>query len=120
MLYASYHPERIEGMFLQSPACAEDETREGWVYDPYSVRLVDTEDVYPSRSDVDKGIENYANNVHIQAGMHSMPLWLMRMGCRSNFRKMLKEELFSDAYVNAAAEYYALMTRRAGQQDVVC
>ena len=41
MLYACYHPERIEGMFLQSPAGTEDETREGWVYDPYSIRIDD-------------------------------------------------------------------------------
>ena len=39
MVYASYHPQRIEAMFLQSPACIENETREGWVYDPYSLRL---------------------------------------------------------------------------------
>ena len=54
MLYASHHPERLEGLFLQSPACAEDETRPGWVYDPYDIRLTDTENVIPSRSDVDK------------------------------------------------------------------
>ena len=45
MLYASYHPERIEAMFLQSPACIENEKREGWVYDPYSLRVQDQTDV---------------------------------------------------------------------------
>ena len=33
MLYACFHPERIEGIFLQSPAGVEDETRPGFVYD---------------------------------------------------------------------------------------
>ena len=65
MLYASYHPDRIEGLFLQSPACAEDETRPGWVYDPYSVRLVDSEDVVPPRAEVDKKMRDFDNNVHI-------------------------------------------------------
>jgi pimeloyl-ACP methyl ester carboxylesterase len=65
MMYASAHPERIEGMFLQSPASIEDETSPDWVYDPYTIRLSDTEDVCPSRSEVDKMIANFANNVHI-------------------------------------------------------
>jgi len=65
MLYASTHPERIDGLFLQSPACAEDETREGWVYNPYEIRLTDAEDVFPSRAEVDKTIANYANDVHL-------------------------------------------------------
>ena len=39
MLYASYHPEKIDGMFLQSPACAEDQTADGWEYKPYEIRI---------------------------------------------------------------------------------
>ena len=53
MLYASYHPEHIDALFLQSPACAEDTTRDGWVYDPYTIRLGDHDDSYPTREHVD-------------------------------------------------------------------
>lgn len=56
MLYASNHPDRIEALFLQSPACTEDTNRDGWEYDPYTIRLVDTENVYPSASQVDQTI----------------------------------------------------------------
>ena len=65
MMYASAHPERIEGMFLQSPASIEDQTSPDWVYDPYSNRLSNTEDVLPSHAEVDKAIANYAANIHI-------------------------------------------------------
>ena len=65
MLYCCYHPERIEGLFLQSPACAENEKKEGWVYDPYTIRLVDTEKVFPSREDVDKKMAAAYANEHI-------------------------------------------------------
>ena len=50
MLYASRHPERIEGLFLQSPMCSEDQTSPEWVYDPYTIRISDEEDVYPSHA----------------------------------------------------------------------
>lgn len=63
MLYAIHHPERIEGLFLQSPACIEDLTDQ--VYDPYTVRLSDAEDVCPSRAEADKMIASFANNAHI-------------------------------------------------------
>ena len=59
MLYASYHPERIEAMFLQSPACIENETREGWVYDPYSLRIQDQTDEIVTRAEVDKGMAEF-------------------------------------------------------------
>ena len=85
MLYASHHPERLEGLFLQSPACAEDETRPGWVYDPYDIRVVDTEDVLPPRSHVDSWIQNYANNVHVQDSEHKMYFFLVKVGCNWNF-----------------------------------
>lgn len=53
MLYVSAHPERVEGMFMQSPACAEDQDREGWVYDPYNLRITDAEDVNVPKKEVD-------------------------------------------------------------------
>lgn len=52
-------------------------------------------------------------------GMQGMPFWLIKMGTRSNFRGMLKEEYFPDAIVDAATQYYALMLQRIGRQDVV-
>ena len=120
MLYASYHPERIEGMFLQSPACAEDETRPGWEYDPYDIRLSPDEDVYPKASEVDKGILNYANNVHVQDGMHGMPFFMMKMGCESNMKTMCPaREGFTDEMNKAAALFYALMVQRWGKQEIV-
>ena len=50
MLYASHHPDRILGLFLMSPACSEpfDKT-----YDPYTQRLSDLVNEYPSKEMVD-------------------------------------------------------------------
>ena len=64
-------------------------------------------------------MEGFANNVHMMQGMQGMPFWLIKMGTRSNFRGMLKEEYFTDAIVDAATQYYALMLQRIGRQDVV-
>ena len=119
MLYASYHPERIEAMFLQSPACTEDTTRADWVYDPYTIRLVDNEDVYPSRSQVDQTIENYANDVHLQSSIHSMPYFVVKIACGKEMRKMIPAHSFSEEFIDAAGRYYALMTQRWGKQDIV-
>ena len=44
MLYACHHPERIAGLFLQSPASVEDETSENFTYDPYTIRKDDGAD----------------------------------------------------------------------------
>ena len=41
MLYACYHPERIEAMFLQSPSCFIDTTVPGFVDDIYDNRISD-------------------------------------------------------------------------------
>ena len=91
MLYASYFPQRIDGIFLQSPAGIENEVAKDFVYDPYSLRCSDVEDVNVPREKVDAGIENYANNVHMFEGMKNMPFWLIKMGTKKNFRAMLKE-----------------------------
>ena len=82
------HPERIEALFLQSPPCVEDETRPGWVYDPYGVRLDNMEDKNLTRAEVDKGIQDYENNVHMQAGLHGLPHWMLKMAVKKEFRKM--------------------------------
>ena len=52
MLYAIYHPERIEAMFLQSPACFEDTTVPGYVDDMYNIRVQDQYDIVASRREV--------------------------------------------------------------------
>ena len=54
MLYACNHPERLEGLFLQSSAGAEDETAEGWTYDPYTIRTSSDADIVPPKKKVDQ------------------------------------------------------------------
>jgi len=55
MLYASFHPERIEALFLQSPAGSEEYNEA--TYDPYKIRISDKDDfAYPSKKEVDKFI----------------------------------------------------------------
>ena len=49
MLYACYHPERIEAMFLQSPACFIDTTVPGFVDDIYDNRISDESAELPPR-----------------------------------------------------------------------
>lgn len=65
-------------------------------------------------------IANFANNVHIQAPMHNVPYFLMRSGCKKQMRQMMPRKYFSDEESNAGAEYYALMTQRYGNVEVVC
>ena len=56
ILYACHHPERLAGLFLQSPACIEDATAPDFVYDPYTFRMKDDSAALPSRREVDKMI----------------------------------------------------------------
>jgi len=72
MLYASAFPERIEGMFLQSPGAAEDQSVEGFVYDPYTIRT-DSEDKMKSKAEVDHFLSMFENNVHMQTDMRKVP-----------------------------------------------
>jgi len=118
MLYACNHPERIDGIFFQSPACATDDTRPGYIYDPYTQRVADNEDVYPSHDKVDQMIENYANDVHIQDQLHGMPYWMVKMGCNKEMKKMIPVRDFGEQFIESAAKYYALMVQRWGQQDL--
>ena len=95
MLYSSVHPERIDGLFLQSPVGSEDQTRPSWVYDPYTIRTQDQTDDLPKRSEVDAGIANYAANVHLVATLHKMPHWMVKAAMGSEFKKMCSPRFFS-------------------------
>ena len=59
MFYASHHPERIEALFLQSPAGSNpyDEA----TYDPYKIREPQTEPAYPTKKQVDQYLAQRAN-----------------------------------------------------------
>ena len=94
MLYASYHPERIEALFLQSPACTEDQTNPEWVYDPYNLRIVDSADVNLTRNEVDNMKRNYENNVHIQYDLHKLPYWMLKSACKSTWKGMAPSKYF--------------------------
>ena len=68
MMYASQHPERIEALFLQSPAGSEpfDEA----TYDPYSIRIWDEPPFQPpSKKDVDAAIQGLKDHKHLMAAM---------------------------------------------------
>ena len=98
MLYASYHPERIDGLFLQSPACAEDTTRAGWEYDPYTIRLTAHENVYPSRSEVDQSLVNYAQDVHLQDPIHYIPYFIAKVAIGKEMKKIIPDRYFSQEF----------------------
>lgn len=46
MMYASRHPDRIEALFLQSPAGSEAYNEE---MDPYAIRISDESPNYPTK-----------------------------------------------------------------------
>lgn len=83
MLYAMTHPERIEGLFLQSPACSEDETREGYQYDPYALRMQDLTGDTISRREADKMLTMFASDDHFLEPLRKMPLCLANMAMKS-------------------------------------
>jgi len=82
------------------------------------LRIVDHADVNVPRDEVDKGIQNYANNVHIQDSMHSYPYFVVKGACKKEWRKMLNST-YSDAFAQAAGEFYALMIQRWGYVEIV-
>ena len=119
MIYASAFPERIEGMFLQSPAAAEDHTREGYVYDPYTIRKKDDTAAVPSKKEVDHAIWMFDNNVHIFTDLRKVPYCAFRLIFKHHLRQELSPLIWSDEHLTACATYYAIMIQRWGMQDVV-
>ena len=61
-LYASYHPERILKLFLNSPSGTMG-IQPVEAYDPYNVRVTDRVNQVPSREAVEKAIHDRENNV---------------------------------------------------------
>jgi len=52
--------------------------------------------------------------------MNDMPYWVMKMGCKSEMKKMCRSAYFTEGFQEAGALYYATMVQRLGKQDVVC
>ena len=110
MLYACYHPERIEALFLISGAGTEDSTREGYVYDAYKIRISDQEDKLPPKSEIDKYVKAYTDcDRHIMEDLKPMPYCLVRWLFGKMLRKIMKRNVWSDELVAAAADYQSLM-----------
>lgn len=110
MWYASTHPERVEALFLQSPACTEpyDEA----TYDPYKIRLKDDSPDLPTKKEVDAAIQARKDQIHMQAPMHSAPHWLLKSMMGAEMRKFLPPPRYTEHTVNVVGRYYALMAQR--------
>ena len=81
MMYASTNPERVEALFLQSPAGAE--TYDPDTYDPYKIRLTDEKPGFPDKAEVDQHLQWRKDQVHIMSPMQSAPYWLLKSMCSS-------------------------------------
>ena len=66
MIYVSRRPERIEGLFLQSPAGVEDQFAPDFKADPYNYRFDDQVDRLSPKYEVD-GIKN-----SMESGVHPL------------------------------------------------
>lgn len=121
MLYVSRHPERCEGLFLQSPACTEDQSDPNWVHDPYSYRIQDIYDSLPPHCLVNRGIDSLKKDQHIfyGSGLVCLPLCMVKMAVSSVFKRYMKPKFFTESLIQAAIHYWALQTRNPGKQDVI-
>lgn len=54
-------------------------------------------------------IANFANDVHIMAPMHGVPYFMLKMGMKSEMKKMCTDKFFNDRWRDASALYYATM-----------
>lgn len=118
MLYASFCPERIEALFLQSPAGSEEYNEV--TYDPYKIRISDKGDfAYPSKKEVDKTINILAEQKHLMGEMQGAPYWLLKSMCMSEFKNFTPLTVHKPTTAALAGHYFACMMQRQSQIEVV-
>ena len=119
MLYACHHPERLAGLFLQSPACIEDTTAPDFVYDPYTIRIKDHSAAVPSRREVDKALYKFSNKIHMFSDLDYVPYCVTYRIFKGFIRKLLPRKFFTDEEALAYSEFYSLMIQRLSKVEVV-
>jgi len=119
MLYACHHPDRIAGLFLQSPASVEDETSENFTYDPYTIRKDDSVDQLPSRRKVDTMLAKYREKDHFMSEFNKIPNCVRKRMAGVMMKKMLSRDVFAQGFIDGSARYWSLMLERLGKQEIV-
>ena len=64
MIYVCRHPERIEGLFLQSPGAVEDQSASDFKVDLYNYRFDDQVDRLTPKYEVDDIKNSMETGVH--------------------------------------------------------
>lgn len=115
-LYASFHPERVEKLFLNSPSGFMG-IQPPELYDVYAIRTSDEVNAPPSREQVDKSIQQRENSVNIFAHMPSIPTEVRAEKFLNGARDQYNG--FSDAVHRAIGAYKELAFRQVGVLEPV-
>lgn len=120
-LYASYHPERIEAMFLISPAGLMP--YDPATYDPYKfLDMNDLTRVVP-RNVCTKELQRVEDKVHPVAAAHGVPQCLLQIEMRRRMKDTmcnLHPGKYSDEEINLVTTYFVNMMVRYCDVDTVC
>ena len=111
MIYASIHPDRIEALFLQSPAGSEPYNEA--TYDPYKIRTTDKQPFgYPTKKETDAVLLGKENHEHLMAAMQGAPYWLLKSMCMGEFKKFTPLTVHKPTTAGIAGHYFACMMQR--------
>jgi len=120
-LYASHHPEKIEAMFLQSPAGMMPYDPD--TYDPYTfLDMNDLRRVVP-KAECIKQLKRVEDKVHPISDAHGVPQCLVKMEMRRRYKETMCNHnpgKYSDEDINLVTEYFVTMMQNHCDVDTVC
>ena len=113
--YASQRPERIEGLFLMSPAGTDPYNEKTW--DPYSAKDPNDLRYVLKREQVDKIIANIESLTHPLSTLHAYPSFVTKPYAKAWIFSCFKEGMYADTHREAAFQYFWTMKERISVVD---
>ena len=116
--YASHSPDRIEGLFLMSPAGTEPFKEATW--DPYAMK--DPDDLRKECMDrprVSKILRMLETKTHPLADIHQVPRCALRKPLKKWTDGCFRDDLYSEEVKSAAFDYFFRMIEKPSVVDIV-
>ena len=119
MMYASMRPERIESIFLISPAGTH--SYDPQTYNPYSYISLANSEKWDTKKEADAAIELRNTNQHALTLVHKQPNWLKSILLDlivGSAKGMLRKGKYSEKLIKVFLKYYKAMLGRPGEGDI--
>ena len=116
--YASCCPDRVEGLFLMSPAGTEPYKKETW--DPYSTK--DASNLRKDsmdRANVERMLRMLETKTHPLSDIHQVPRCVARRPLKKWADGCFRDDLYSEQVKSAAFDYFFRMVEKPSIIDIL-